>query len=174
VPAKRQSPAPAARAKPTRHAHAPLRAAERKLVSRYDHVTIIPNRMQFLADFSRLRGKTGRHRMLVLVTLADARHYNEILRALGHAFSEDFVRAGLARLREILPADQAIYHVSVLSFAFVIAHEDTGTLPAVAEQIANAFAGDLDVDDIPIRTKVGVGLMPLSAATIDPAEVLLA
>ncbi len=154
--------------------HAPLKAAERRLVERYDHVTGIPNRLRFLSDFKRLRGRSGRGRMLVLVTLADARHYNEILRALGHAFSEDFVRAGLVRLRDMLPDQLPIYQVSVLSFAFVIGHDAAEGVPQLAREIAHGFAGDLEVNNIPIRTKVGVGLMSLDAATVDPAEVLRA
>lgn len=154
--------------------HEPLKAAERRLVERYDHVTGIPNRLRFLADFKKLRGRSGRGRMLVLVTLADARHYNEILRALGHAFSEDFVRAGLDRLHEILPEMTPVYHVSVLSFAFVIGHDAATGVPPVAREIVRGFAGDLEVNNIPIRTKVGVGLMPLDATAIEPAEILRA
>lgn len=169
MPAKRQ---PAVTA--PRLVHAPLKAAERRLVERYDHVTGVPNRLRFLADFKRLRGKSGRGRMLVLVTLADARHYNEILRALGHAFSEDFVRAGMERLRHMLPDEMPIYHVSVLSFAFVIGHDASTGVPALAREIADGFSGDLEVNNIPIRSKVGVGLMPLDIQSIDPAEALRA
>ncbi len=154
--------------------HEPLRAAERRLVERYDHVTGIPNRLRFLADFKRLRGKSGRGRMLLLVTLAEARHYNEILRALGHAFSEDFVRAGMEHLRGMLPDDMPLYHVSVLSFAFVIGHDAATGVPALAREIARGFAGDLEVNNIPIRTKVGVGMVPLDMQTIEPAEALRA
>jgi EAL domain-containing protein (putative c-di-GMP-specific phosphodiesterase class I)/GGDEF domain-containing protein len=154
--------------------HEKLKAAERRLIERYDHVTAIPNRLRFLADFKRLRGRTGRGRMLVLVTLAEPRHYNEILRALGHAFADDFVRAGLAQLRDMLPGDMPVYHVSVLSFAFVIGHDMAEGIPEAAREIARGFAGDIEVADIPIRTKVGVGLMPLDAQAIDPAEVLRA
>ncbi|RYE07635.1 MAG: GGDEF domain-containing protein [Hyphomicrobiales bacterium] len=153
--------------------HPRLRAAEKRLIERYDHVTAIPNRLLFLSDFKRLRGRSGKGRLLALLTLCDARHYNEILRALGHAFSEEFVRAGLERLREMLPPEIAVYHVSVLSFAFVIEHEGTD-VPELAREIADGFAHDLVVDDIPVRTKVGLGLMPLQAAAMDPAEVLRA
>jgi EAL domain-containing protein (putative c-di-GMP-specific phosphodiesterase class I)/GGDEF domain-containing protein len=154
--------------------HEPLKAAERRLVERYDHVTGVPNRLRFLADFKKLRGRSGRGRMLVLVTLAEARHYNEILRALGHAFSEDFVRAGLMQLRSMLPGGTPVYHVSVLSFAFVIGHDMAEGVPQIAREIAQGFAGDIVVEDIPIRSKVGVGLMSLDGQAIDPAEVLRA
>ena len=169
MPAKRQPPVTAPSL-----VHAPLRAAERRLVERYDHVTGLPNRLRFLSDFKRLRGKSGRGRMLLLVTLADARHYNEILRALGHAFSEDFVRAGMECLGAMLPEDMPIYHVSVLSFAFVIGHDPATGVPELAKEIARGFAGDLEVNSIPIRTKVGVGLMPLDMPNAEPAEVLRA
>jgi EAL domain-containing protein (putative c-di-GMP-specific phosphodiesterase class I)/GGDEF domain-containing protein len=169
VPAKRQ---PAVTSPSL--VHPPLKAAERRLVERHDHVTGIPNRLRFLADFKRLRGRSGRGRMLMLVTLADARHYNEILRALGHAFSEEFVRAGMARLRGMLPDDLPIYHVSVLSFAFVIGHDASSGVPALPREIARGFSGDLEVNNIPIRTRVGVGLMPLDMQVIDPAEGLRA
>ena len=39
---------------------------------------------------------------LVLITLADAQAFNEILRVLGHARSDAFIRAGAARLIDIL------------------------------------------------------------------------
>ena len=172
MPTSRALPASSGAA--TTRAKPVLDRATLKLIGRYDHVTRLPNRLQFLDDFKRLRGRTGKGRTLVLVTLADARHYNEILRALGHAFSEDFVRAGLTRLRELLPVDFAIYHVSVLSFAFVIEHDAGTGVPQLATEIAAAFAGDIAVDDIPIRSKVGVGLMPLSGAGLEPAEVLRA
>ena len=145
-----------------------------KLISRYDHVTLLPNRLQFLADFKRLRGRTGRNRMLVLVTLADVRHYNEVLRALGHAVAYDCVRAGLERIRHYLPADTEIYQVSVLSFAFVIDHAMSTGAPPLATAIAQAFQADLEIDSIPIRSSVGVGLLPLDVKDPAPAEMLRA
>ena len=60
----------------------------------------------------------ARPRTLVLITLADAATFNEVLRALGHARSEAFIRAGAVRLLEILGPGTAIYHVSILSFVF--------------------------------------------------------
>jgi EAL domain-containing protein (putative c-di-GMP-specific phosphodiesterase class I) len=175
VPAKRSGSSTGTRARPAGGIlHVPLKAAERRLVERYDHVTGIPNRLRFLADFKKLRGRHGRGRMLVLVTLADARHYNEILRALGHAFSEDFVRAGLERLRESLPTDLPIYQVSVLSLAFVISHDAVVGTPALVRELAGSFGGELEVNGIPIQAKVGIGLMPLDTQALDPSEVLRA
>ena len=131
-------------------------------LGRYDHVTRLPNRLQFIDHFEVL-SRADRPTMLVLVTLADARHYNEILRALGIAFSEDFVRTGADLLAAQLPDDLTIYHVSVLSFVLALPVDTLDTPPAAALRIAAAFAAPLSVNAIPIKTQVGVGLLPLDA-----------
>jgi EAL domain-containing protein (putative c-di-GMP-specific phosphodiesterase class I)/GGDEF domain-containing protein len=144
------------------------------LIGRYDHVTRLPNRLEFLEHFTRLRGGRGDDRMLVLVSLTEARYFGEIQRALGHAFSEDLVRAGASLLADILPANWPIYHVSALSFAFVVDAEGTDAIPPIVGTIVSAFSGPIDVNDIPIKTHVGTGLLPLSPAITDAAEALRA
>lgn len=145
-----------------------------ELIGQFDHVTRLPNRLQFNRYFDQLRGTAGTApRLLVLVTLAEARHYNEILRALGMAFAENFVRTGMRLLTAMLPSDLPIHHVSVLSFVFAIPDQSTGQHPAIAGAIAKAFAKPLMVDAIPIKTQVGVGILPVNA-TRDAAESLRA
>lgn len=139
-------------------------------IGRFDHVTRLPNRVQFIEQFPALL-QPGRQNMLMLVTLAEAKHYNEVLRALGMAFAENFVRAGVRLLASLLPADQPIYHVSVLSFALVLQTENDTEVPTIAAVIAAAFSGALDVDAIPIKTYVGVGLLPTDNSH-DAAEAL--
>lgn len=141
-------------------------------IGRFDHVTHLPNRLEFIEHFPALI-RPGGSQMVLLVTLAEARHYNEILRALGMAFAEDFVRASARLLRSILPQDQVIYHVSVLSLAFVLDVEHDQNVPAIAAAIAAAFAGAIDVNAIPIKTHVGVGLLPCRAGD-DASEALRA
>lgn len=149
-----------------------LEAALLARLGRYDHVTRLPNRLQFLEQFAGFVRADG-PATLILVTLADARHYNEILRALGMAFAEDFVRAGAGLLASLLPPDITIYQVSVLSFALAVPVDHIDAMPAAATEISRAFAGTLVVNAIPIKTQVGVGLLPLDTAR-DPAESLRA
>jgi EAL domain-containing protein (putative c-di-GMP-specific phosphodiesterase class I)/GGDEF domain-containing protein len=141
-------------------------------IGRFDHVTRLPNRLQFIERFADL-AHPHRPTMLVLVTLAEAKHYNEILRALGMAFADDFVRAGASMLASLLPPDAAIFHVSVLSIATAIPVDDPAQAPTLATIIAAAFAGAIEVNAIPIKTKVGVGLLPLDS-TQGAAESLRA
>ncbi|MCS4505419.1 bifunctional diguanylate cyclase/phosphodiesterase [Arhodomonas aquaeolei] len=146
-------------------------------IGRYDHVTRLPSRVQCLerlaADLDAIaRGDVPR--TLVLVTLAEAQHFNRILRALGHGFSEDFIRAGAERIIECLDAEVTVYNVSVLSFAFVV--RDGGTQPPerIARAIAGHFTNAVMVQDIPIQSTVGIGLVPLDAGFTAPAEALRA
>lgn len=144
--------------------------ADLPYIGRYDHVTRLPNRIQFLDDYVRLVAGPA---VLAMVTLDEARHYNEILRALGHAFAEGLVQAGAAALLDLVSPETSVYHVSVLSFAFV--------MPGVtAQQAVNAitpmvshFATALPVQDIPIKTEVGIGLAAIFPAD-DGSEVLRA
>lgn len=129
-------------------------------IGRYDHVTKLPNRLQFIDNFISL-AEADQPTMLVLVTLAEAKHYNEILRALGMAFAEDFVRAGARVLGALLPSETSLYHVSVLSFVVAVRVEHPGQRPEIATVIADAFAGAIEVDAIPIKSQVGVGLLPV-------------
>ncbi len=133
------------------------------VIGRFDHVTLLPNRVSFTQDFGALADQEPTP-LLVLVTLAEARHYNEILRALGMAFAEDFVRAGAKVLDSLLPDGQLIYHVSVLSFAFIATNLGQEETPGIAIAIAEAFSKALVVDGIPIKTQVGCGLLPMSAS----------
>ncbi|MFB4202676.1 putative bifunctional diguanylate cyclase/phosphodiesterase [Arhodomonas sp. KWT2] len=146
-------------------------------IGRYDHVTRLPSRVQCLeqlaADLDGI-AYSGRPRTLVLVTLAEAQHFNRILRALGHAFSEDFIRAGAQRVIECLDAGVTVYNVSVLSFAFVVDNDGRYPPEHTARSIATHFTDPVMVQDIPIQTAAGVGLVALDAGFTAPAEALRA
>lgn len=146
-------------------------------IGRFDHVTRLPNRAQL---FETLSGDTGPKqqcyatRSLVLVTLADAQHFNQLLRALGHDFSEDFIRAGANRIAAGLPQDVTLYNVSVLSFAFVLDAQDPQARDRRVNAIAASFDTPITLGTIPIRSRAGIGIVDFAPATSDPAETLRA
>ncbi|MDP3896287.1 MAG: bifunctional diguanylate cyclase/phosphodiesterase [Mesorhizobium sp.] len=140
-------------------------------IGRVDHVTLLPNRVQFLDDFARHSAACERPH-LVLVALAEARHFNEILRALGHSYSEDFVREGAARLLGLLPAGSPVYHVSVLSFAFFAEGGTTAEPPPVVADIVTRFQEPIRCHGIPINSRIGVGVTPLDDTAAAANEML--
>lgn len=156
-------------------ADAEFRAAEAlQRAMRVDPVTQLPNRRQFVEDFGFGLPSTprGEGDVLVMFTLAEADQFNSILRALGHGFSEEFVRLGADRLRRILPDDIPLYHISLLSFAFPLQVFSTDTQPAQIDDIMRAFEGPLACAGIPIRNRIGVGLTMLEGHSTEPSEML--
>jgi EAL domain-containing protein (putative c-di-GMP-specific phosphodiesterase class I) len=119
--------------------------------ARLDPVTYLPNRQQFFADIEKARVEDCH---CVMVTLTDAVHFNGIMRALGHDYADDFIRVGAARIRGAVPPALSVYHVSVLSFCFVVQGNPE---PLIAAVIAS-FTAPLLTGGIPISTRAGVGV----------------
>ena len=139
--------------------------------ARLDPTTLLPNRRQFQTD-SALWG--NERATLVLLTLADAQAFNDILRVLGHARSEAFIRAGAERLKQILGPGTAIYHVSILSFAFRLPGHAEPAPPALVARVVDGFQVPLLCEDVPIDTRVGIGLKAIGRAGGSPSEDLRA
>ena len=139
--------------------------------ARLDPITLLPNRRQYGAD-AMLWGNSKA--TLVLVTLSDARTFGEILRVFGHARSEAFVRAGAERLRDILGPGTAIYHVNQLSFVFRLPGRTEPDAPQMIDRITRGFREPIHCDDVPIDTRIGIGLKGLGAAGGNPGEDLRA
>jgi EAL domain-containing protein (putative c-di-GMP-specific phosphodiesterase class I)/GGDEF domain-containing protein len=139
--------------------------------ARLDSNTLLPNRRQYGADAM----LWGLHKAtLVLVTLADAHTFNEILRVFGHERSEAFIRAGAERLRDVLGPGSAVYHVNLLSFAFRLPGRTEPDAPPMVDRIVAAFREPITCDDVPIDTRIGIGLKSLGIAGGSPAEDLRA
>jgi EAL domain-containing protein (putative c-di-GMP-specific phosphodiesterase class I)/GGDEF domain-containing protein len=138
---------------------------------RLDPITRLPNRRQFCAD-AMLWGPA--RATLVLITLADAHAFNEILRVLGDARSDAFLRAGAERLRAVLGPGTAIYHVNLLSFAFRLPGRAEPDAPAMIDRIFAAFREPILCDDVPIDTRIGIGLKGLGGPGNSPGEDLRA
>lgn len=138
---------------------------------RLDSITLLPNRRQFHADATYWGNINA---TLVLVTLADPQVFNEILRVLGHARSDDFIRAGAERLKNTLGPGTAIYHVSILSFAFRLPGNPEPDAPAMIDRIIGAFRQPILCDDVPIDARIGVGLKAVGRAGGSPGEDLRA
>ena len=141
-------------------------------LGRIDHITDLPTRAQFMADFA--GAVDDGNRSLVLVTLADGRHFNELQRALGHSYSEDFIRAGADRLRSLLPPDTMLYHVSLLTFVIFGREAAKSAAPtALVEEIVRAFRPSIICNNIPIDTRAGIGVAAIEPGAA-PGDLLRA
>lgn len=153
-----------------------LGAEALEVIGRFDHVTQLPNRLQFIREFSTtfMAGAGEAGLGLILVTLADAKHFNEILRALGHAFAEEFVRQGSRKIESLLPAGHPLYHVSVLSFAFPHEIKLEDERPEIVGRVLHAFSAPVLSNNVPVETRIGIGVAGVGELAADPSEVLRA
>lgn len=142
--------------------------AERR-IGETDHITGMPNRRRFERDFARAVETTGKGPVVLLVTLADARKYGELLRALGHVHAEAFVRSGGKMVAELAGPTALVCHVSILSFAFLV--EGANAEP-LAREMLQLFAEPVMCGTLPIATKIGVGIAPITKLEERPSEVL--
>jgi len=136
--------------------------------ARLDPVTYLPNRQQFIADYALPKPNNAQ---IIMITLAEAAHFNALLRALGHEYSEDFIREGAARIRACVPPVIELYHVSVLSFALIC----PSNAEALIAELLGACCGPLLCGGIPIVTRLGIGVSDcISANGADPLRNALA
>lgn len=135
-----------------------------------DPVTLLPNRRQYLIDAADWRGAS--HTTLVLVTLADPQAFTDLLRVLGHARAEAFVKSGASRLASIV--GRTVYHVDGLSFAFRLPGCVEPLAPSVIERLVTAFREPIICEDVPIDVRIGIGLKGLTDPNASPHEELRA
>lgn len=140
------------------HGLAPRPSDPRALLGYFDHVTLLPNRISFMRDMTQRMRHARDGRVLLLLTLADAGHFSDILRALGHAFADDFVREGAAQFTACAPPGAVVYHVSVLSFAVMLEPEEPGAAGRHAQTMVQRFRAPIFCGSVPILTRAGVGV----------------
>jgi EAL domain-containing protein (putative c-di-GMP-specific phosphodiesterase class I)/GGDEF domain-containing protein len=131
---------------------------------RLDPITYLPNRLQFIADY-----RPGPGAQLVMLTLSEPRHFSQLVSAIGHEYAEDFVRTGTERLRETISMNISIYHISILSFAFIF---PDGITTAQLEKIIGQFEKPLLLGRIPVVTGIALGIA--DCADANPAFLLRA
>jgi len=127
-----------------------------------DPITSLPNRQKFVRDYLGFVAENG---SLIMVTLADAKHFNDILRALGHEWSDEFICEGVARIRAAIPTSTTLYHVSVLSFAFL--HH--GPIAKIATALQEKFTAPIFCQDIPVLPRLGIGAIRCAGLNVSEA-----
>ncbi len=116
---------------------------------RVDPVTGLPNRRQFTADY-----QPAPVAQLVMLGISNGKQFNQLLRAIGLEYADEFLRSAVGRLREILPADFTIYHISLLGLVFVL---PGGVEPKILRKIGENFSKPLVCAGIPVGMNIALG-----------------
>lgn len=111
--------------------------------------------------------------VLVVVDVIAPTRLNDIVRVLGYEFSQALMHCMKQRLEEQLPAGSCLYRISPTRFAFLTADAAQG-MTALFDQVIAAFEAPILCNNIPIKTRIGLGVLPLQAGILEQDWLRLA
>jgi EAL domain-containing protein (putative c-di-GMP-specific phosphodiesterase class I)/GGDEF domain-containing protein len=134
-----------------------------------DVLTKLPNRKRFEHDVQLWldgRNQSSKKSVVVAVDVCGAVHFNDTVKALGHAHAEDLLVQAKDRLCAALPPATMLYRVGITRFAFLREAANDEAIDPVTRAIASAFNVGVDCSG------VSHNIRPVSGAIrLDPASV---
>ncbi|MGC4060784.1 MAG: sensor domain-containing phosphodiesterase [Aquabacterium sp.] len=140
-----------------------------------DPVLGLPNRARLLGDIElhRAAGNLAQDNMAALkVDLCGDAYFNDIVKAFGYRYADEYIVRAKDRLQALLPPGTALYRTGVTHIAFLLSLPDD-ELTALMQHITEACEAPLWVQEIPHSAKTTIGAHHLNAG-MDPADVLRA
>ncbi|MCQ4257838.1 sensor domain-containing phosphodiesterase [Stutzerimonas stutzeri] len=137
-----------------------------------DQPTGLFNRVRLEDDVAQIAAHEGM--VLVVVDVIAPTRLNDIVRVLGYDFSVALMQSMKHRLQAQLPAGSCLYRISPTRFAFLTNDVPQGTPAMLYDQIITAFESPVMCNSIPIRTRIGVGVLPLEAGILEQDWLRLA
>lgn len=138
-----------------------------------DQPTGLFNRERLLSDVAQLKSDE-QISVLAVVDVIAPMHLNDIVRVLGYDYSLALMRCMKRTLRAQLPAGCSLYRVSPTRFAFLTPEAPPQELARLYDRIIDAFDAPVQCGTIPVRTQVGVGVLPLEVDVLEQDWLRLA
>ena len=138
-------------------------------LSTLDHLTLLPNRAQFLRDLSQLL----QHRApddVVLMAYLDVDQLKAINDSLGQAMADELLRALANRLRDASRRQDLLARLSGDEFALVMSGgTDPEIMQGAAERLLRGITQSMVINgqDISFSVSVGTALFPADAGSAD-------
>jgi len=112
--------------------------------------------------------------VLVVADVISPTRQNDIVRVLGYTFSKALMLCLKRTLQAQLPAGCALYRISPTRFAFLLGEEQQNERSQLYERIIAAFEAPIECNTIPVKTQVGIGVMPLQTGMLEQDWLRLA
>ncbi len=116
----------------------------------------------------------ARGMVLVVVDVIAPSRLNDIVRVLGYGFSQALMLCMKQTLQAQLPEGCCLYRISPTRFAFLLPDAPQTELTQLYDRIIAAFDSPVQCDTIPVKTQVGVGVLPLQAGLLEQDWLRLA
>ncbi|QNK03201.1 sensor domain-containing phosphodiesterase [Dyella telluris] len=148
----------------------------RSYLGRTDPITQLPHRYAFFDDLRKHLQDGEAHAWVMAIDVAPVQRFNAFVRAMGHAYADELMRAVAARALTWIPSDVHLYQVGATRFAAVLPDnhllDDTARLDDLVERLRQPF----DCLGIPLTIQPGVGLLKMNAAELrggDPLRLVM-
>ncbi len=144
----------------------------RSYLGRTDPITQLPHRYAFFDDLRRHLREDHPHAWVIAIDVAPVQRFNAFIRAMGHAYADELMRAVAQRALAWLPPDTRLYQVGATRFAAVLpdrhVEADTAQLDALVSRLREPF----DCLGIPLTIQPGVGLLKIGETELRGGDPL--
>lgn len=138
-----------------------------------DASTGLLNRSRLEDDVARA-ASTSQSNVLVVADVIGPTLLNDIIKVLGHSFAQALMLRMKQTLQAQLPDPCGLYCISPSRFAFLIPDGPSGELTQLYERIIAAFDAPVQCNSIPIKTQIGLGVLPLHSGVLEQDWLRLA
>lgn len=138
-----------------------------------DASTGLLNRSRLEDDVARA-ASTSQSNVLVVADVIGPMLLNDIIKVLGHSFAQALMLRMKQTLQAQLPAPCGLYCISPSRFAFLIPDGPPGELAQLYDRIIAAFDAPVQCNSIPIKTQIGLGVLPLHSGVLEQDWLRLA
>ncbi len=144
-----------------------------QLAGHIDSVTRLPNRAQMGEDLDALcTAFPGERRSLMLLDVMRHSQLQAAVRAVGIRPLEGSLRQIAAKLRSLLPADAALYHVSETRFSFLLPGDSVEAHDAAAARVLARMREPFTSGGITVALEARAGLVDFALERSETADVL--
>ena len=138
-----------------------------------DASTGLLNRSRLEDDVARA-ASTSQSNVLVVADVIGPMLLNDIIKVLGHSFAQALMLRMKQTLQAQLPDPCGLYCISPSRFAFLIPDGPSGELTQLYNRIIAAFDAPVQCNSIPIKTQIGLGVLPLHSGVLEQDWLRLA
>lgn len=148
----------------------------RSYLGRTDPITQLPHRFAFFDDLRRHLHDRMPHAWVIAIDVAPVQRFNAFTRAMGHAYSDELMRAVAYRVMTWVPPETRLYQVGTTRFAIVLPDHHSLADPTCLDELVARLREPFDCLGIPLTIQPGVGLLKIDASHLrggDPLRLVI-
>ncbi|MHA6204821.1 sensor domain-containing phosphodiesterase [Dyella soli] len=148
----------------------------RHYLGRTDPITQLPHRHAFFDDLRAHLNAEVPHAWAIAIDVAPVQRFNAFIRAMGHAYADELMRAVAHRLLAWIPQGTRLYQVGTARFAAVLPDDRMLADAARLDDLIARLRRPFDCLGIPLTIQPGVGLLRINANELrggDPLRLVM-